>query len=49
MTRAGVPSGCISIPTRFLHTTSETADSRDVQACIDLLRALLSEPIELQG
>ncbi len=49
MTRAGVPSGCISIPTRFLHTTSETADSRDVQACIDLLHALLSEPIELQG
>ncbi|MCY4021824.1 MAG: M20/M25/M40 family metallo-hydrolase [Anaerolineaceae bacterium] len=49
ITRAGVPSGCISIPTRFLHTTSETADIRDVQACIDLLHALLSGPIELQG
>lgn len=46
-TRAGVPSGCISIPTRFLHTTSETVDIRDVQACIDLLHALLAKPVEL--
>ena len=47
ITRAGVPSGCISIPTRFLHTTSETVDIRDVQACIDLLHALLAKPVEL--
>ena len=44
---AGVPSGCISIPTRYLHTTSETVDIGDVQACIDLLSGLLSNPIEL--
>lgn len=43
--RAGVPSGCISIPTRFLHTTSETADLKDVQACIDLLTGLMANPI----
>ena len=42
---AGVPSGCISIPTRYLHTTSETVDIRDVQACIDLLTGLLANPI----
>ena len=42
---AGVPSGCISIPTRFLHTTSETVDIDDVQACIDLLAGLLANPI----
>ncbi|MCY3719649.1 MAG: M20/M25/M40 family metallo-hydrolase [Anaerolineaceae bacterium] len=47
ITRAGVPSGCISIPTRFLHTTSETADIRDVQSCIDLLHALLAAPVDL--
>jgi putative aminopeptidase FrvX len=45
--RAGVPSGCISIPTRFLHTTSETVDLNDVQACIDLLTGLLANPIML--
>ena len=47
MADAGVPSGCISIPTRFIHTTSETADLDDVQACIDLLTGLLSNPIEI--
>lgn len=46
-TRAGVPSGCISIPTRYLHTTSETVDVRDVSACIDLLTALLEKDINL--
>lgn len=45
--RAGVPSGCISIPTRFLHTTSETVDITDVQACIDLLTGLLSNEANL--
>lgn len=46
MAGGGVPSGCISIPTRFLHTTSETVDLGDVQDCIDLLTALLNHPIE---
>ncbi len=47
MADAGVPSGCISIPTRYIHTTSETADVDDIQACIDLLAGLLSNPVEL--
>ena len=47
LTHAGVPSGCISIPTRYLHTTSETVDIGDVRACIDLLAGLLANPIEL--
>lgn len=46
-THSGVPSGCISIPTRFLHTTSETVDLSDVQACIDLLSGLLGNEISL--
>ncbi len=45
--RSGVPSGCISIPCRFVHTTSETVDVNDVEACVHLLTALLSSPIPL--
>ena len=47
LTDSGVPSGCISIPTRYLHTTSETVDIGDVRACIDLLTGLLSNPADL--
>lgn len=43
--RAGVPSGCISIPCRFVHTVSETVDSNDVEACVRLLSGLVSNPI----
>ena len=44
--RTGVPSGCISIPCRYVHTTSETVDIRDVQACVDLLAGLVGQPID---
>ncbi len=46
-TRAGVPSGCISIPCRYVHTTSETVDANDVESCIKLLTGLLSNPAVL--
>jgi putative aminopeptidase FrvX len=45
--RAGVPSGCISIPCRYIHSTSETVDLRDVQAAVDLLTGLVKNPITL--
>lgn len=45
---AGVPSGCISIPCRFVHTTSETVDLGDVQNCVDLLAGLVGNEIELE-
>jgi tetrahedral aminopeptidase len=47
MAHDGVPAGCISIPTRYVHSISEMVDGRDVQASIDLLIAILSKPIAL--
>lgn len=47
LSRSGVPSGCISIPCRHVHTTSETVDLRDVNASVDLLVALLKDPVAL--
>ena len=41
MTRGGVATGAISVPCRYIHSEAETVDLRDVQACIDLLKACL--------
>jgi len=45
--RAGVPSGAISIPCRYVHTTSETVDINDVEACIKLLTGLAGNTVTL--
>jgi endoglucanase len=45
--RAGIPSGCLSIPTRHLHTPSEMVDLNDVQNAVRLLVEILSQPIDL--
>ncbi len=47
VTGAGAPSGCISIPTRYAHTVSETVDMQDVRACVDLLVEVVGKPVEL--
>jgi len=47
ISRSGMPSGCVSIPTRHLHTPSEMVDLRDVRACVSLLVETLKKPIEL--
>lgn len=47
LSRAGVRSGAISIPCRYVHTTSETVDQRDVEACVKLLTALVKNRVEL--
>jgi len=45
--RAGVPAGCLSIPTRYIHTPSETVDYRDVLGGVKLLVELVSKPVEI--
>ena len=47
MTRAGVPAGCLSIPTRYVHSPSEMVEYADVQNSVKLLVALLSAPVNL--
>lgn len=44
-TQAGVPSGCVSIPTRYVHTPAEMVDAGDLRACVDLLVEALSAPV----
>lgn len=45
--RAGVPSGCVSIPCRYVHSPSEMVDYGDVQNAVSLLTEMLSHPVEL--
>ena len=37
--RMGIPSALVSLPMRYMHSTVEMVDLRDVQHCIDLLTA----------
>ena len=41
MVRAGVPSGCLSIPCRHVHTPSEMVDERDVENSVRLLSKII--------
>ena len=43
--RAGVPTGCVSVPTRYIHTPSEMVDPVDVKNAARLLVAALSGPV----
>ncbi|MEW6685290.1 MAG: M42 family metallopeptidase [Candidatus Edwardsbacteria bacterium] len=44
-TKEGVPSGVLSVPTRYVHTPSEMIDLGDVEKTIALLRKILQEDI----
>lgn len=47
LSRAGVPSGVISIPARYVHSTNETVDMRDVENTVKLVLRVLQRPIKL--
>lgn len=47
LTRSGVPTGCLSIPCRYVHSPSEMVDINDVENSLNLLLALLKNPIIL--
>ncbi len=47
ITKAGMPAGCVSIPTRYVHSPSEMVDINDVENAVKLLSKLISEPINL--
>ncbi len=47
LSRGGVPSGVLSIPTRYLHTPAEIVDKQDIEAAVELLVALLEQVTEL--
>ncbi len=44
---AGSAAGCLSIPTRYVHSQSEVVDVSDVKNSVRLLSDLLSKPINL--
>ncbi len=43
LSREGVPSGVISIPTRYVHSTREMASRNDIKNCTKLLIAFLDD------
>lgn len=47
LTKGGVPAGVLSIPTRYVHSPSETIDRNDVEAAVRLLVTLLENPVDL--
>ena len=47
MVHSGVPAGCLSIASRYIHSPSEMVDTQDVNDSIVLLTQLLSNPVSL--
>jgi len=47
--RAGVPTGCLSIPCRYVHSVSEMVDLRDVEGAVELLVGFLQADLRKAG
>ena len=44
----GVPTGCISIPTRYIHTPCEMADKNDINCAVKLLTKMIEKGFKLK-
>lgn len=44
---AGVPTGALSIPVRYVHSSSEMVDYNDMKNSVKLLTAMLSKPVSI--
>jgi len=42
---SGTPTALVTVPTRYTHTAFEAIDPRDLQATVDLLAALVRDPV----
>lgn len=47
ISRAGVMTGALSIPCRYVHSASEMVDFNDLKNSVKLLAAILSKPVNL--
>ena len=47
LTKEGVPSGVISIPTRYVHSTMEMASKSDINNCTELLTVFLNSKLDI--
>ncbi|MEM4576038.1 MAG: M42 family metallopeptidase [Candidatus Nezhaarchaeales archaeon] len=45
LSREGVPSGVVAVPTRYVHTFQEVLSIKDLEDLIELLRGLIEEDI----
>jgi len=46
LTREGIPSGVISVPTRYVHSPNETISKNDVNNCINLLLKIINSEVD---
>jgi len=46
MTKAGIVAGVISIPCRYIHSPSEMVDLNDVEACVNLCKAVCESDLD---
>ncbi|NHV61011.1 MAG: M42 family metallopeptidase [Candidatus Verstraetearchaeota archaeon] len=47
LSREGVPSGCIAIPARYVHSFSEVVSKSDIESGVRLLSGIMENPVPI--